>query len=101
MVACNKIVNHIASNPKEYPIPLLLATLYNYFIKVMLYQQSLNVNPYFQKDYELAARNYSLGKLASCIGYLHDTDLRSKGVRNTGTITDGELIKEMVFKIIH
>ena len=102
VVACNKIVNHIAANPKEYPIPLLLATLYNYFIKVMLYhQQSLNVNPYFQKDYELAARNYSLGKLASCIGYLHDTDLRSKGVRNTGTITDGELIKEMVFKIIH
>ncbi len=103
VVRCNKIVNHFASNPKEYPIPMVLATLYGFFIKVMLFhQQSLTgVNPYFVKDYEVAARNYSLGKLASCIGYLHETDLRSKGVRNNGSITDGELLKELVFRVIH
>lgn len=110
VVKCNRIVNHFAANPKDNPIQLVLPTLYNYFIKVMLYHQEpdkskaasvMKVNPHFLMEYETAARNYSLGKLASCIGYLYDADLRSKGIRNSGTISDGELLKEAVFKIIH
>ena len=107
---CNRIVNHFAANPKENPIQMVLPTLYNYFIKIMVYHQledkkqaasALKVNPYFVKDYATAAGNYSLGKLASCIGYLYEADLRSKGIRNSGTVTDGELLKELVFKVIH
>lgn len=110
VVQCNRIVNHFAANPKDNPIQMVLPSLYNYFIKVMLYHQEpdkskaasvMKVNPYFLKDYETAARNYTLGKLASCIGYLYDADLRSKGIRNSGTVTDGELLKEAIFKIIH
>lgn len=110
VVQCNRIVNHFIANPKDNPIQLIIPTLYNYFIKIMLYiqltdkssaAQVLKVNPFFIRDYEAASQNYTLGKLASCIGYLYDTDLRSKGVRNTGTISDGELLKELVFKIIH
>lgn len=110
VVNCNRIVNYFAANPKDNPIQMILPTLYGYFVKVMLYHQLpdksqaasvLKVNRYFLKEYETAARNYSLGKLASCIGYLYDADLRSKGIRNNGTVTDGELLKEIVFKIIH
>ena len=110
VVRCNRIVNHFAANPKENPIQMVLPTLYNYFIKIMVYHQledkkqaasALKVNPYFVKDYATAAGNYSLGKLASCIGYLYEADLRSKGIRNSGTVTDGELLKELVFKVIH
>lgn len=107
---CNRIINYFAANPKDNPIQMILPSLYNYFIKVMIYlqepekklaAQKMGVAPFFLKDYEAAARNYTLGKLASCIGYLHETDLRSKGVRNSGTTTDGELLKELIFKIIH
>ena len=107
---CTQIANHFAANPKDNPIQLILPNLYNYFIKIMIYHQlanksdaasALKVNPYFVQDYARAASNYSLPKLASCIGYLHDADLRSKGVRNSGNVTDGELIKELVFKILH
>ena len=110
IVQCNRIVNHFAANPKENPIQMILPSLYGYFIKVMLFHQApdkqqamadMKVHPYFMKDYETAASNYTLGKLASCIGYLYDTDLRSKGIRNSGNISDGELLKELVFKIIH
>lgn len=110
VVQCNRIVNHFAANPKENPIQMVLPTLYNYFVKVMIYLQlpdksqaasAMKVNPYFVRDYATAAQNYSLGKLASCIGYLKEADLRSKGVRNAGTVSDGELLKELVFKIIH
>lgn len=110
VVKCNRIVNYFAANPKSNPIQKILPLLYGYFIKVMIYIQEpdkskaasvLKIPPSFVSDYAVAANNYSLGKLVSCIGYLYDADLRSKGIRNAGTVTDGELLKELVFKIIH
>ena len=90
---------------------MILPNLYNYFVKVMLYHQEpdksnaaslLGVNPYFLKDYERAAANYPLQKLARCIEYLHDADRKCKGINNnTATTTDGEILKELIFKIIH
>lgn len=112
-VMCNKIVNYFAANPKKNPMAPILAALYGYFVKVMCYHQLedpsdektaasvLGCSPFFVKDYALAARNYKLGKLASCIGYLYEADLRGKGVRNAGTVTEGEILKELIFKIIH
>ena len=110
VLQCNRIVNHFAANPKDNPIQMVLPILYGYFIKVMIYHQladkemapkALGIHPYFVRDYATAASNYPLGKLASCIGYLNDADLRSKGIRNAGTVTDGELLKELIFKVIH
>ena len=109
-VMCNRIVNYFAANPKNNPLQPVLALLYGYFLKIMYYHQLENKSdaakvlgcaPMFVKDYAQAAANYSLAKLASCIGYLYEADLRSKGVRNSGTITDGEILKELVFKVIH
>ena len=109
-VMCNRIVNHFAANPKKNPIQMMLPVLYGYFLKVMFYHQlenksdaarELGVAPSFVKDYATAAANYPLGRLATCIGYLYDADLRSKGVRNSGSVTDGELMKELIFKVIH
>lgn len=112
VVQCNRIINHFAANPKENPIQLILPNLYNYFIKIMEYHQltdksqssaasALKVNPYFVRDYTTAAGNYPLGKLASCIGYLNEADLRCKGIHSSSTVTDGEILKELIFKIIH
>lgn len=109
-VMCNRIVNHFAANPKKNPIQMMLPLLYNYFLKIMIFHQledkgdaarALGCAPSFVRDYEEASRNYPLGKLATCIGYLYETDLRSKGVRNSGSVTDGELLKELIFKVIH
>lgn len=112
-VMCNRIVAYFAANPKKNPLAPMLAALYNYLLKVMIYHQlddpsddaaaaqALGCNRFFVKDYALAARNYKLGKLASCIGYLHEADLRSKGVHNAGTVTEAEILRELVFKIIH
>ena len=110
VMSCNRIVNYFAANPKKNPIQQVLPLLYSYFLKVMFYHQLENKSdaakvlgcaPSFVKDYAVAATNYPLGKLATCIGYLYETDLRSKGVRNSGNVTDGELLKELIFKVIH
>jgi len=47
-----------------------------------------------------AARNYNTAKLKFIFSYLRECDLRSKGIDNVST-EDGELLKEMVFKILH
>ena len=112
-VMCNRIVGYFAANPKSAPLPPMMALLYGYFVRTMIYLQlddtsddkavaaALGCSEYAVKDYAMVARNYKLSKLASCIGYLYEADLRSKGVHNSGTVTDAEIRRELVFKIIH
>ncbi|MBD1364116.1 DNA polymerase III subunit delta [Mucilaginibacter sp. ZT4R22] len=106
----NQIVNYFEANPKANPIVLVLGNLNNFFSKVLAYHyikdkspqslaRELGVSPYFVKDYEQAARGYSLGKTFQVISYLREYDLKSKGVEsNTG---QGGLMKELMFKILH
>lgn len=107
----NRIVNYFASNPKDHSIIKTIALLYGFFSKLLIYQQlkdksrnnaaaALSVSPFFIKDYQLAARNYNFAKLASIISCLREYDLKSKGVNNVST-PEGELLKEMIFKIMH
>lgn len=60
----------------------------------------LKVNPYFVQQYNRAAYNYSQNKLFDIFTLLKVYDLKSKGVNNTST-NDGELLKELVYKILH
>jgi len=105
----NRIINYFAANPKDNPMVMTVSSLYGYFCKILTYHflddkkgaaSALGVHPFFVKDYEVAARNYSVGKLKSIFSYLRDYDLKSKGV-DSGSATEGELLKEMVFKILH
>ena len=52
------------------------------------------------KDYTDGARVYTAMKCAQVISLLREYDLKSKGVGNAGS-SDGELLKELVFKIMH
>jgi DNA polymerase III subunit delta len=106
----NQIINYFAANPKSNPIQMVLGALNTYFTKVLKYHyvkdspnvaQELGVNPFFIKEYEQAAKNYNLTKTFNVISYLRDYDLKTKGVDATGNTDDGDLMKELVFKIIH
>lgn len=112
VLRCNRFVNYFAANPKETPIQSIIPRLYTLIINTMIYLQApnrneaaaqLNLKPtsYSFIYSETAARNYTLGKLANCINYLYDADLRSKGVNCSSAVTQGELLKELIFKIIH
>ncbi len=110
VLKANQIVNYFEANPKANPIVLILSNLYNYFSKVLLFHylrnkpaadaaREMGVNPYFMKDYELTSRTYDQWKLMQIIGLLKEYDLKSKGVDSNAT--HGELMKELVFKIMH
>jgi DNA polymerase-3 subunit delta len=107
----NRIVNYFASNPKDNPMVVTVASLMSYFSKVLVYHTlanksqnnvaaALKVNPFFVKDYVRAAKNYSFEKTVHVISILREYDMKSKGYE-TATISEGELMKEMIFKIMH
>lgn len=52
------------------------------------------------KDYTEGAKAYNAVKCAAIISLLREYDMKSKGVGNVG-ISEGELLKELIFKIMH
>lgn len=111
ILKANRIINHFAANEKEHPAVMVLSSLFGYFSKILKFHfladkskfaaaQALGVNPYFVDGYAKAAANYNSVKLKNIFSYLKEYDLKSKGVDNSG-ISTGELMKELVFKILH
>ena len=107
----NQIIRHFAANPKENPLVKIVPILYIFFSKVLIFHHlqdkskfnaaaALSVNPFFLPDYQVTAKNYSVAKLASVISLLRIYDGKAKGVDNVSA-NDGELMKELVFKILH
>ncbi len=107
----NRIINYFGSNPKENPAIKVNAILFSYFKKVFLYHYipdksdnnlaaQLSVNRFFVKDYRQAASNYSKEKLRQVFSILREYDLKSKGVE-AAHMEDGEIMREMAFKILH
>jgi DNA polymerase-3 subunit delta len=107
----NRIINYFGSNPKENPAIKVNSILFGYFKKVFLFHfikdksdnnlaAQLSVNRFFVKDYRVAASNYSTQKLRQVFSILREYDLKSKGVESA-PMEDGEIMREMVFKILH
>ncbi|HBG87118.1 MAG TPA: DNA polymerase III subunit delta, partial [Marinilabiliaceae bacterium] len=61
---------------------------------------ALKMAPYHVDDLQVAARNYTGLKVAEIISLLREYDVKSKGFGSANT-SDGELLKEMIFKILH
>ena len=110
VLKANKIAQHLSANQKENPMVLTLGFLYSFFQKILIYHSlkdkskgsvaaALGINPYFVSQYEMAVRNYPPDKTKAVISHLRDYDVRSKGVgSNPG---EGELLRELVFRILH
>lgn len=110
VVKCNQIITYFANNPKANPLVMVMANLNSWFTKILKYHyipnksdaaKELGVSPYFVKDYETAARTFNDAKTFDIISLLREYDLKSKGVDSSGNTNDGELLKELMFKILH
>jgi len=112
VLKANRIVNYFSQNQKNNPFTLTISTLYHFYSKVLTYHflrnkndrrnvaATLKVNPYFVGDYEKAAKQYNPKKTVEIISMLREYDLKSKGYNNVST-SQGELLKELVYRILH
>ena len=110
VVKANRIINYFVENPKNNPTIMTISLLNNFFTKLLLFHglqnkskdavsKALGVNIYFVEDYFSASRNYPMRKVAQVIAMLRDADVKSKGVG--ANLTQGDILKELIFKILH
>lgn len=107
----HRIADYFGKNPKAGN-PIMVITLLNsFFSKVMVYHSlkdksssnvasTLKINPYFVKDYQTGARNYSQQSLVHVFNYLRKYDLMSKG-KGAGMIKEDGILKELCFILMN
>jgi len=111
ILKANMIVQYFAANPKDNPITLTIASLSSYFSKLLTYHYltdksknnaaaALKINPFFVRDYETAATKYNVTRTLQAISLLRIFDMKSKGFGDMGS-EPGDLLKELVYKILH
>ena len=87
VLKANRIINYFAANPKENSIVMVIARLYDYFVKILKYHyladksqsaaaSALGVNPVFVRDYEAAAQKYPAPKIIQIVSILREYDLK-------------------------
>ena len=111
IMRANQIVNYFGDNGKDNPLLVTAISLYGYFTKILKVHYAtdpsqnalataLGVNPFFVRDYQMAARNFSIADCVKCISVLREFDLKSKGY-NSGETSEKDLYREMIFKLLH
>lgn len=111
IVKANKIINYFAQNPKTNPFVTTISLLFAFFTQLLLVHglldkskenviKVLKVNPFFVGQYQTAAKNYPMRKVAQIISYLNEADAKSKGV-GAQALPEGDILKELLFKILH
>lgn len=107
----NRIVDYFDHNPKATSIIVVVSNLFNHYSRLMRIHflenksrdavaSALKVHPFVAGELVNSSKIYKPKKIAANIAVLHEYDLKSKGVGNT-SFTPGQLMKELVFRLMH
>ena len=105
-----QIAKYFADNPKDNPMVVTVALLFNFFSQLLHLHgmadknprsvaSALRVNPYFVNEYLTAARNYPMKKVSGVIALLREFDVKSKGV-GANAVPQGDLLKELLVRVL-
>lgn len=112
ILKANRIADYFEKNPKNNPLIVTLVVLFNFFSNLMVCYWAKDKsengiaaelsfrNSYQAKDYVLALKSYNAFKSMEVMSLLRTYDAKCKGVGNPSA-PDGELLKELLFKIMH
>lgn len=105
-----QIIKYFSENPKDNPMIVTVALLFNFFSQLLTYHglqdkspksvaSALKINPYFVSEYVTAARNYPMKRVSVIVSHLRTFDVKSKGV-SANAVPQGDLLKELAAKIL-
>ena len=112
ILKANKIIKYFEENPKTNPIQMSLSLLFGFYSNLMLAYYSPEKteqgianwlglrSPWAARDYLIAMRRYSGVKVMQIIGEIRYADAKSKGINNNSA-NDGDILRELVFNILH
>lgn len=112
ILKANRIVAYFESNAKKNPVIPIIAVLFSFYSKLLIatgqkdkspqgIASALKMNSFFAQDYIRACNLYSIVQVVRAIHYLRVADLQSKGVDSSGSVSDGQILRELVFKLLH
>ena len=95
-----RIATRIGSMPR-FAMPAAVSALFTHFYRVLRHGlgQGIDVNPYFLREYDAAARAYPTRACMTAISLLTEYDYKGKGGA-AGEATPGELLVELVTKLL-
>jgi DNA polymerase-3 subunit delta len=107
----NRILSYFESNPKANPAIPTLAVLFSLFASMMQgyyapektefgLANHLGISPYQAKELLATMKLYSARKTMDIIAKIRETDAKLKGIEK-GNATDGEIMRELLFFILH
>lgn len=109
----NQIIKYFDNNPKAGSLYSFLPLLFSFFQNLMIVHYSPNKSSeqdiaraldlksaWGSKDFITGLRNYSARKTMEIISKIREVDGKSKGLDNPNTGA-GELMKELIFFILH
>jgi DNA polymerase-3 subunit delta len=108
----NKIINYFAQNPKKNPIQMTLALLFSFFSNVMMCYYAPEKSErgvaeflglksaWGVGDYMKAMRNYRAMHVMEILHLIRLADAQSKGAEGAA-LSDGEIMRELLYKILH
>jgi len=111
VLKANKIVRYFGQNPKATHITIVLSNLHTLFQRLFKAHFSktedprqlatlLKIHPYPAKELMLNKRKHPAKIISRNFSLLREYDLMAKGVNNSST-PENELLKELVFKLLH
>lgn len=107
----HRIIDYFASNPKASSIAQTTVLLFRFFADLMIYHSSPDKNQYTimqlvkcnqmrYNELRLAATKFTSGRTLYAIEQIRDLDARFKGFGG-GNVSDRDLLRETLFKIMH
>lgn len=113
IMKANRIVNYFDKNPKAGSVYSFLPLLFGFFQNLMIAHYTHNrtndsavaealelKSVWGVKDYMVGMKNYTPMKTMQIISKIREIDAKSKGLDNPNT-GSGELMKELIFYILH
>lgn len=107
-----RIRRYFVANPKAAPFPVLISTLFGFFSNLMLahytpdksidgLKDGLKLNFPQAKNLVQALKIYNAWKTMNNIAIIREFDARSKGARGGASVSDGDLMQELFYKLMH
>ena len=104
-----EISEYFTGNKKNYPIQLVLASLYSYYQKIFQIQSLNNqsksliaretgINPYFLDQFIVSAQKINMKESVRILDTIKKFDLKSKGIE--GINDDSSLLKQLALEIL-
>lgn len=110
-----RIAGHFGANPKKYPLVLTLGAMFFFFSRLLkchayyaqdggLMENAIRKAGIFSqgqiKEYAAAMRTFPIKKTMAVIALIKEYDYKSKS-GNAGAASEGDLLTELISRIIH